>query len=33
VREHLDRINRRLREAGIREIDPSNPAMKERYGL
>jgi hypothetical protein len=33
VREHLDQINRRLRESGIREIDPSNPAMKERYAL
>jgi hypothetical protein len=33
VRDHLDQINRRLREAGVREVDPSNPAMKERYGL
>ena len=33
VREHLDEINQRLREQGLRQIDPREPAMKERYGL
>src|SRR5829696_2817334 len=33
VRGNLDKINRRLRDQGMREIDPSDPAMKERYGL
>ena len=33
VRDNLDQINRRLRDAGMREIDPSDPAMRERYGL
>ncbi len=33
VRDHLDQINQRLREAGAREIDPSNPAMQDRYGM
>ncbi len=33
VREHLDEINQRLREQGLREIDPRDPAMRERYGL
>ncbi|HZC99358.1 MAG TPA: hypothetical protein VFA46_03935 [Actinomycetes bacterium] len=33
VREHLDQINRRLRDQGLRQIDPSDPAMRQRYGL
>ena len=33
VRNNLDQINRRLRDAGLREIDPSDPAMRDRYGL
>jgi hypothetical protein len=33
VRKHLDQINTRLREAGLREIDPSDPTMRDRYGL
>ena len=33
VRSNLDEINKRLREAGQREIDPNDPTMKERYGL
>jgi hypothetical protein len=33
VRGNLDKINKRLREAGVREIDPNDTTMKERYGL
>jgi len=33
VRTHLDEINQRLSERGLREIDPQDPTMKERYGL
>lgn len=33
VRNNLDKINQRLRESGMREIDPSEPTMRERYGL
>jgi hypothetical protein len=33
VRNNLDKVNKRLREAGKREIDPNDPTMKERYGL
>jgi hypothetical protein len=33
VRDNLDTVNRRLRDAGQREIDPSDPAMRDRYGL
>jgi hypothetical protein len=33
VRGNLDRINKRLRDSGLREIDPKDPTMKERYGL
>ena len=33
VRSHLDEINKRLGEGGLREIDPGDPTMKERYGL
>ena len=33
VRKNLDQINRRLRDSGLREIDPSDQAMRDRYGL
>jgi hypothetical protein len=33
VRNNLDKINKRLRESGQREINPNDPTMKERYGL
>jgi len=33
VQEHLDEVNARLREKGMREIDPSDLTMIERYGL
>jgi hypothetical protein len=33
VRTNLDDINKRLDARGMREIDPGDPAMKERYGL
>jgi hypothetical protein len=33
VRNNLDQINQRPRERGMREIDPSDPTMRERYGL
>jgi hypothetical protein len=33
VRKNLDQVNRRLRDAGLREIDPSDQAMRDRYGL
>jgi hypothetical protein len=33
VRDNLDTVNRRLRDAGQREIDPSDPTMRDRYGL
>jgi hypothetical protein len=33
VRTHLDEINKRLVGSDMREIDPNDPAMKERYGL
>ena len=33
VRSHLDEINKRLQDGGLREIDPRDPTMKERYGL
>jgi hypothetical protein len=33
VRDNLSQINKRLRDSGQREIDPNDPAMKERYGL
>jgi len=33
VRENLDEVNRRLREKGVRQIDPNDQAMKDRYGL
>ena len=33
VRDNLDKVNQRLRDSGLREIDPSDPAMRDRYGL
>jgi hypothetical protein len=33
VRTNLDEVNRRLRDAGLREIDPEDPTLRERYGL
>jgi hypothetical protein len=33
VRKNLDQINRRLRDAGLREIDPADQAMRDRYDL
>jgi len=33
VRENLGEINQRLRAKGMREIDPVEEAMKDRYGL
>lgn len=33
VAKNLARVNRRLRQAGLREIDPGDPVMRERYGL
>jgi hypothetical protein len=33
VREHLDAVNVRLRAARLREIDPNDATMRDRYGL
>lgn len=33
VRDNLDEVNRRLRAKGMREIDPAEEAMQDRYGL
>lgn len=33
VQEHLDEVNERLRQKGMREIDPTDLTMIERYGL
>ena len=33
VREHLDEVNERLRQQGMREIDPTDLRMIERYGF
>lgn len=33
VRDHLPEVNERLKAQGIREIDPTDPEMSERYGL
>jgi hypothetical protein len=33
VRQNLDEVNARLRANGMREIDPTEEAMKDRYGL
>jgi hypothetical protein len=31
--ENLEDVNARLRDKGMREIDPSDPQMAARYGL
>jgi hypothetical protein len=33
VRKNLDQVNKRLRDAGQREIDPADQAMRDRYDL
>jgi hypothetical protein len=33
VRDNLDQVNKRLRDAGLREIDPNDATMRDRYGL
>jgi hypothetical protein len=33
VRNNLEAVNRRLRDSGMREIDRSDPTMRERYSL
>ena len=33
VRGNLDQVNQRLAAEGLRQIDPRDPAMRERYGL
>ena len=33
VRDNLDAVNQRLRSKQLREIDPSDQAMRDRYGL
>jgi len=33
VREHLDEVNKRLSQEGLRTLDPSDDKTKERYGL
>jgi hypothetical protein len=33
VQGNLDKVNKRLRDSGTREIDPNDPDMKQRYGL
>jgi hypothetical protein len=33
VRNNLDQINQRLSASGMRQIDPSDPTMRERYGI
>lgn len=33
VREHLDEVNKRLKAAGERQIDPSDDKLRARYGL
>jgi hypothetical protein len=33
VREHLDEVNQRLSQQGMRRIDPADPDMQKRYGL
>jgi hypothetical protein len=33
VRDNLDQVNRRLRDTGMREIDPADAAMRDRYGI
>lgn len=33
VRDNLEQINKRLRRSGLREIDPADSTMRDRYGL
>jgi hypothetical protein len=33
VKTHLPEVNARLKAAGVREIDPKDEKMKQRYGL
>jgi hypothetical protein len=33
VREHLDEVNKRLADAGLRQIDPTDPEHAARYGF
>jgi hypothetical protein len=33
VRDHLVQVNQRLRDQGLRTIDPADPDMQKRYGL
>jgi hypothetical protein len=33
VRDNLDKINQRLRDSSMREIDPTDPKDRDRYGL
>ena len=33
VRNHLDEINKRLADEGVRQIDPADPAYADRYGF
>jgi hypothetical protein len=33
VRSNLAKINKRLRDSGKRQIDPTDPEMRQRYGL
>ncbi|MGC4896340.1 hypothetical protein [Micromonospora sp. DT31] len=33
VREHLDEVNKRLADAGIRQVDPADPEHAARYGF
>ncbi|MEU3453030.1 hypothetical protein ABZ671_05445 [Micromonospora sp. NPDC006766] len=33
VREHLDEVNKRLADAGIRQVDPTDPEHAARYGF
>jgi hypothetical protein len=33
VRDNLDEVNRCLRAAGLREINPADETLQERYGL
>ncbi|WBB95564.1 MULTISPECIES: hypothetical protein [unclassified Solwaraspora] len=33
VRDHLDEINKRLADEGLRQIDPADPDHAERYGF
>lgn len=33
VREHLDEVNKRLADAGLRQVDPADPEHAARYGF